>query len=130
VAVPLAELNAILNYPRRLAAVPGLPSWGIGVFRHRNINLVAVDSIELFVPENLRDTSRARFRPNYLVVLDGGCFGLACDSVDQVVTLQPDEVRWRGERGRRPWLAGTVKERLCALLDVPSLVSLLRAGWQ
>lgn len=128
VAVPLVELNAILRYPERLVAVPGLPPWGLGVLRHRDANLIVVDSIELFVPENLRTASRSRAHPGYLVVLGNGRFGLACDSVDQVVTLQPDEVRWRGERGRRPWLAGTVKERLCALLDVPSLVRLLSAG--
>ncbi len=128
VAVPLVELNGILRYPERLAAVPGLPSWGLGVIRHRDQNLVVVDSIGLFVPENLREASRSRSKPRYLIVLGGGRFGLACDSVDQVVSIKPDEVHWRGERGRRPWLAGTVKDRLCALLEVPSLVRLLKVG--
>ncbi|CAK0757000.1 putative CheW protein [Gammaproteobacteria bacterium] len=128
VAVPLVELNGILRYPERLVAVPGLPPWGLGVIRHRDANLIVIDSIELFVPENLLEATRSRSNPRYLVVLGGGRFGLACDSVDQVVSLKPDEVRWRGERGRRPWLAGTVKERLCALLEVPSLVRLLKAG--
>ncbi len=128
VAVPLVELNGILRYPERLAAVPGLPSWGMGVVRYRDHNLVVVDSIDLFVPENLREATRARSQPRYLIVLGGGRFGLACDSVAQVVSLKPEEVRWRGERGRRPWLAGTVKDRLCALLEVPSLVRLLKAG--
>lgn len=128
VAVPLVELNGILRYPERLIAVPGIPSWGLGVIRYRDKNLIVVDSIELFVPENLRETAHARSNPRYLVILGGGRFGLACDSVDQVISLNPDEVRWRGERGRRPWLAGTVKERLCALLEVPSLARLLKDG--
>ncbi|CAK0748543.1 hypothetical protein CCP3SC1_170014 [Gammaproteobacteria bacterium] len=128
VAVPLVELNGILRYPARLSAVPGLPSWGLGVIRHRDANLMVVDSIDLFVPENLREATRSRSNPRYLIVLGGGRFGLACDAVDRVVSLKPEEVRWRGERGRRSWLAGTVKERLCALLDVPSLVRLLKAG--
>ena len=128
VAVPLVELNGILRYPERLAAVPGLPPWGLGVVRHRDANLVVVDSIDLFVPENLRESARSRSNARYLIVLGGGRFGLLCDAVDRVVSLKPEEVRWRGERGRRSWLAGTVKERLCALLDVPSLVRLLKAG--
>jgi len=128
VAVPLVELNGILRYPERLAAVPGLPPWGRGVIRYRNTNVIVVDSISLFLPEHLREASRTRSSPKYLIVLGGGRFGLACDAVDHVITLKPEEVHWRGERGRRPWLAGTIKERLCALLEVSALVRLLKTG--
>ncbi len=128
VAVPLVDLNGILNYPERLAAVPGLPTWGLGVVRYRETNVIAVDGITLFVPDHLQVVARTRSVPRYLVLLGESRFGLVCESVDQVVQLRPDEVRWRGERGRRPWLAGTVKDRLCALLEVPALVQLLEAG--
>jgi purine-binding chemotaxis protein CheW len=129
VAVPVVDLNGVLRYPPQLVAVPGLPRWSQGVVRHRDTNMVVVDSIALFVPERLQESARARSVPRYLVLLGAGRFGLACDALDHVIRLTPAEVHWRGERGRRPWLAGTVRERLCALLEVPALVRLLTAGY-
>jgi purine-binding chemotaxis protein CheW len=129
VAVSLVDLNGILRYPPQLVAVLGLPRWSLGVVRHRDTNVVAVDSITLFVPERLREAARAHANPRYLVLFGGGRFGLACDAVDRVIRLTPAEVRWRGERGRRPWLAGTVREHLCALLEIPALARLLSAGY-
>jgi len=34
-------------------------------------------------------------------------------------------IKWRGEGSKRPWLAGTVIAEMCALIDVPGLLSLL-----
>ena len=52
-------------------------------------------------------------------------WGLAVDSVNQPITLQPDDVKWRGDRSKRPWLAGTVKDHMCALLDIPRIGQIL-----
>jgi purine-binding chemotaxis protein CheW len=37
-------------------------------------------------------------------------------------------VRWRTAQGKRPWLAGTISARLCALLDTDALAQILEAG--
>ena len=37
-------------------------------------------------------------------------------------------VKWRESTGKRPWLAGMVKEKMCALIDVEELISMLNKG--
>jgi purine-binding chemotaxis protein CheW len=37
-------------------------------------------------------------------------------------------VQWREQKGKRPWLAGMVKQRMCALIDVYQLVTMLNQG--
>jgi purine-binding chemotaxis protein CheW len=39
-----------------------------------------------------------------------------------------DKVRWREQAGKRPWLAGMVKEKMCALIHVHALIGMLNAG--
>jgi purine-binding chemotaxis protein CheW len=45
--------------------------------------------------------------------------------VNQPITLVPEDVKWRSDRSKRPWLAGTVKDHMCALLDIPRIGQLL-----
>ena len=61
----------------------------------------------------------------YVISIDGVPWGLAVDSVNQPITLKPTDVKWRSERTKRPWLAGTVKDHMCALLDIPMIGQLL-----
>jgi purine-binding chemotaxis protein CheW len=42
--------------------------------------------------------------------------------------LQPDDVKWRTSASKRPWLAGVIKEKMCALIDVDNLIYLLEKG--
>lgn len=61
---------------------------------------------------------------SYALMLEGEQWGLGCDGVGAVIDLTPEQVQWRGEHGRRPWLAGTLKEHACALLDVDACLRL------
>ncbi|HCS63246.1 MAG TPA: chemotaxis protein CheW, partial [Cellvibrio sp.] len=69
--------------------------------------------------ENFLKTAR------YVVSINGVPWGLAVDSVNQPITLMPDDVKWRSDRSKRPWLAGTVKDHMCALLDIPRIGQML-----
>jgi len=44
------------------------------------------------------------------------------------VTLQHDDVKWLDNPSKRKWLAGLVKDKMCALLDVDALIELLDDG--
>jgi len=43
------------------------------------------------------------------------------------VRLEPDQVKWRSQQGKRKWLAGTVIEHMCALVHVDTLVEILES---
>lgn len=124
-AVPLVRLHGVLPWPETIAAMPGQPSWSLGLMRHRERNVRVVDTASLVgVPTG------AGQRPppaNVLIVGDGG-WGLAADAIGEVLRLEPTEVKWRSAQGRRPWLAGTLLERLCALLDTDAFAGMLATG--
>jgi purine-binding chemotaxis protein CheW len=122
-AVPLILLGAIHRIEEDIRPIPGSPAWYMGIRAEREQNLRVVDTAEWImagrVPENARDNYR------FVIRLDNSNWGLACDDVAQSFTLSPDEVRWRTARSKRPWLAGTVINHMCALVDVQTMADLL-----
>lgn len=124
-AVPLILLGAIhrVEDDSEIRPIPGSPRWYMGMRPDRDQNLRVVDTAEWImagrVPENARDNYR------FVIRLDNSEWGLACDDVAQSFTLRPDEVRWRSARSKRPWLAGTVIDHMCALIDVRTMADLL-----
>ncbi len=122
-AVPLVLLGAIHRIEEDIRPIPGSPRWYMGIRPGSNQNLRVVDTAEWImagrVPANARDNYR------FVIRLDNSEWGLACDDVAQSFTLSPDDVRWRTARSKRPWLAGTVIEQMCALVDVRTMANLL-----
>lgn len=122
-AVPLVLLGAIHRIEEEVRPIPGSPKWYMGIRPGTQQNLRVVDTAEWImagrVPVNARDNYR------FVIRLDNSDWGLACDDVAQSFTLSPDDVRWRTARSKRPWLAGTVIEQMCALVDVRTMANLL-----
>jgi purine-binding chemotaxis protein CheW len=61
-------------------------------------------------------------------MLGDSAWGVCAESLVDTVTLQQDDVKWLDGNSKRPWLAGLVKDRKCALLDVESMIALLAEG--
>jgi purine-binding chemotaxis protein CheW len=120
-AAPLAELGSIYKLePGALTTIFGQAPWFMGLLPVKGYNIRTIDAAQVVMPERYTPKLREQYR--YVISLHGSDWGLAVDGVADSVILQPDDVRWRGQRGKRPWLAGTVVERMCALLDVAQLV--------
>jgi len=45
-------------------------------------------------------------------------WGFAVDAVGGEIELEASKVRWRSAHTRREWLAGTVIDKMCAIVDV------------
>lgn len=121
-AVPLVSLFSVEPRTTSPTALPGKPAWYLGLLSCRGRNAVIIDTALVVMPERL---SGARADYSNVLLLDEGRVGLACDEVEQVVTLSAGAVTWRTARGRRPWLAGTVVEHMCALLDVSAFARMV-----
>jgi purine-binding chemotaxis protein CheW len=122
-AVPLILLGAIHRIDEPVKPIPGSPKWYMGMRPGRDRNLRVVDSAEWIMAG--RAPADARENYQFIIRLDKSEWGLACDDVAQSFTLKPDEVRWRTARSKRPWLAGTVIDHMCALIDVRTMADLL-----
>ncbi len=123
-AIPLSQLGGV--HPAagmKVTPLFGQSDWSLGVWQSDGEKLTVVDSAKLIMPErgvSLRDTGY-----EYLIQLDRTPWALACEGINDTVTLGNESIKWRSDATKRPWLAGTVISEMCALLDVPSLVELL-----
>ncbi len=130
-ALPLHELNGILKYPSRLSQVPFPAPWVLGIHATGERNTRIVDTTALLLPPRYRSQAGARpadDQQHLIVLIGNGEWGLDCLAASDVIELQPQQVNWRPDRRTRPWLAGTVREHLCALLDTAAFVSWLEQG--
>lgn len=127
VALPLKELGGI----HKLTAVntmPGKPAWFKGVMLQREQKINVVDTGLWVMPEKFDRQQAESHQYQYVIMLSNTAWGLACDKLINTVTLSQDEVKWRENSGKRPWLAGLIKQHMCALLDVDALINLLKQG--
>lgn len=129
-AVPLTKLNGVIPWQDGVTPMPNRSALFLGLLHHQQRNVKVVDTALMVLPEGRQPGSLAppQARLAHIILLDEGRWGLACDNIGEVLTLDPDDVRWRSAQGKRPWLAGTVLKHLCALLDTDAFVDLLLHG--
>jgi len=126
-AVPLVCLGSI--YPltgQELTPLFGQPDWFLGILPCQAGNLKVLDTARWVMPDRYRDDFRQGLQ--YVISVQGYEWGLAVHQVSRSIRLDPSEIKWRSQRSQRPWLAGTVIEHMCALLDVAALAELIASG--
>ena len=126
-AVPLVCLGTI--YPladTELTPLFGQPDWFLGILPCQAGNLKVLDTARWVMPERYREDFREGLQ--YVISVEGFEWGLAVHQVSRSIRLDPSEIKWRSQRSQRPWLAGTVIEHMCALLDVSALAGMIASG--
>lgn len=126
-AVPLVCLGSI--YPlagQELTPLFGQPDWFLGILPCQAGNLKVLDTARWVMPDRYRDDFREGLQ--YVISVQGYEWGLAVHQVSRSIRLDSNEIKWRSQRSQRPWLAGTVIEHMCALLDVAALAELIASG--
>ncbi len=126
-AVPLVCLGSIYSLAgQELTPLFGQPEWFLGILPSQAGNLKVLDTARWVMPDRYRDDFRQGLQ--YVISVQGYEWGLAVHQVSRSLRLDPNEIKWRTHRGQRPWLAGTVIEHMCALLDVAALAELIASG--
>lgn len=127
VALPLKALGGI-HKMMPISSLPGQPEWLKGVMLYREQKINVVDTALWVMPEKYDRELAEKLNYQYVIMLGNSHWGLACDTLVNTIALEQDEVKWRETEGKRPWLAGLIKEHMCALLDVDALIALLAKG--
>ncbi|EKE75395.1 chemotaxis protein CheW [Gallaecimonas xiamenensis] len=125
-AVPLDSLGGI-HQLTEVSPLFGKPDWFKGIMLHRNQKIRVVDTARWVMPDKIKHQENDQ-NYRYLVMLGDSPWGLACQSLVRTEKIDSASVRWRQGASKRPWLAGMVKERMCALLDVEALLGMLDKG--
>lgn len=122
-ALPLAKLNGVLPWDAAAVTVmPGHRPWFLGLREYQGQQVQLIDVANVVIP---RDEPAKADGFGKVILIGDGRWGLACDAIAEVVTLAATAVKWRGRSGNRPWLAGTVIERMCALIDADAFAEML-----
>ena len=126
-AVPLVCLGSIYSLEgRELTPLFGQPEWFLGILPSQSGKLNVLDTARWVMPDRYRDDFREGLQ--YVISVQGYEWGLAVHQVSRSLRLDPNQIKWRSHRGQRPWLAGTVIDHMCALLDVAELADLIASG--
>ncbi len=128
-ATPLTELLRLIKFDQQPTSIPGQPSWFLGLLETHGQRIGVLDTGQLILGKSLgqqRDLEKQPF--SSILVTQDGKWGLACDEIMAISRLQPDQVRWRTMRQKKPWLVGTVIEELIAIVDVARLLPKRKAS--
>lgn len=126
-AVPLVKLNSVIAWDENITETPNQTDWYLGLIQYLQKQVKVIDTALLVLPENRRDTVdlASADRLGHILLVDDYKWGLACDSIGDVVWLTKDEVKWRQNKQTRPWLAGTSLQHLCAIMDTDVFANML-----
>lgn len=123
-ALPLTDLGGIQRLDTELNTLFGKPDWFSGVITHGDSLYNIVDTAKWINIENAVQPEEY----THYIILGTTEWGISCEKLLGTETLTADQVKWRKTPGKRPWLAGMVKEKMCALLHAEEFVKLLNSG--
>lgn len=118
-AVPLVKLNSVMPWTDKITQTPSKTRWYLGLVQSHEAHVKVIDTALMVLPENRRSSldPAPSHRFSHILLVDNYNWGLACDAIGDVIWLDQHKVKWRTDKTQRPWLAGTVLEQLCAIID-------------
>lgn len=123
-AVPLVNLGGIFE-PGTITALFGKPKWNMGLMSLGQDKVSVVDTQKWMLPDIESPQERAY---KYVIMLDKSKWCIGCDELIGTKVVSRDAIKWRALPGARPWLAGIVKDEMCALIHVTELLNIFRSG--
>jgi len=126
-AVPLVRLNGVIPWSENVVETPNQTDWYLGVLMNHGHKVQVIDTAMMVLPEEHRVDMPAdpEERLSHILLVDDQKWGLACDSIGDVVWLKKDEVKWRSNKTKRPWLLGTAINHMCAVMDTEAFADML-----
>lgn len=129
-AVPLISLGGINRFDQEVTELFGKPDWFIGLTPGHKGNINVVDTCRWVMPEKYAEAKAKGLDYSFTILLGETQWGLCCSQVHNAITVEPDQVKWRTENSKRPWLAGMLIAERCVLLDVEVMIELLNSDYQ
>ena len=131
-AVPLVELGGIHPFVP-LQHIIGKPDWYAGFVQLKGKSVNCIDGAKWLLTgkrssKELDNSSQNDLEYQFIIMLNDTNWGIACHILVDTVLMFKEEVKWRDTDIKRPWMAGLVKEQMCAMLDTYELTDMLDAG--
>lgn len=126
-AVPLVKLNGVIPWSDNIVETPNQTDWYLGILMNHGHKVQVIDTAVMVLPPEHRSDleDKPEERLSHILLVDDQNWGLACDSIGDVVWLQTSDVKWRTNKTKRPWLLGTAIDHMCAVMDTEAFASML-----
>ncbi|MDH5518796.1 MAG: chemotaxis protein CheW [Gammaproteobacteria bacterium] len=126
-AVPLITLNGVIPWSENVVETPNQTDWYLGVLMNHGNKVQVIDTAVMVLPaEHRKDMAdEPGERLSHILLVDDQRWGLACESIGDVVWLKKEDVKWRSNTTKRPWLLGTAIEHMCAVMDTSAFAEML-----
>lgn len=145
-AIPLMELGSIIEM-QPLSKLPGKPDWFMGMLvkgqttqrsAYKNMRnaeqkdeqqnkFQCVDTARWIMPKKYTPELQQSLDYTYAIQLGKTPWVLACSGLATTYELSHDDIKWRDQGTKRPWLAGMIKQKMCALIDASQLIAALES---
>lgn len=119
--VPVEAVDTIIPLDSVCVSAEAAADGMLGCYTAGADTITVLDTARLLLP----DQAAAAAHRGFALRLKNQPWALHCDTVGSTFAPAPEAITWRGANGKRLWLAGTVREPGCALLDIPELMKLL-----
>lgn len=124
VALPVSELNNIVHWPQQgLVQFPDQADWQLGLLSEhgQQIEVIDIGAVLQATP------GEEKVQPRYILLVDGRRLGIACEAIEEIVSLETDTIHWREDNDPRSWFKGLLSESMHTLIDLPALLTSLDA---
>jgi len=129
-AVPLVRLNGVIPWSEKVVETPNQTDWYLGVLMNHGHKVQVIDTAVMVLPAEHRQemSDDPVERLSHILLVDDQRWGLACDSIGDVVWLKNTDVKWRSNKTKRPWLLGTAIDHMCAVMDTEAFADMLEGS--
>lgn len=124
VAVAVSSLNNIVHWPEQgLSRIPGQSPLQLGLLSTREQQCAVLDIRTLLQTPDTSDS-----QADYILLVDEGRRGIACNQIEHIKTLHTDAINWRQDRRQRPWFLGVIGDSMHSIVDLTALLATIDKG--
>ncbi len=120
-SLPLLDMKSIVPLTGPLTQLPGHPDWHLGVLLVRGDKVGVVDLARLLHGASVASGAEAA----YVLMLDDGRWGLACQRLGNAFRVDPENVRWRQSRAGPRYIRGVLRDSMTPLLSTAEILERL-----
>lgn len=118
-SLPLVEMNGVVPWTDELTHLPQSSDCVLGILKHRDTNLRVLDSSKV-----LGISPIAGQTPSHILILSDNLSAISCDILENVVTLEYNDIQWQQETGNA-LVHGTIRKTLAYLLSPSGIIDSL-----
>ena len=129
--LPAAKVDHVECITDKLTRLPVESEAMLGMISIRGCSVMIVDLFSLLSAAGkdgecaFDENTQAKVR--YAVVMRDGGYAIACDSIGEIVAMQPESIRWSNTAFNNKFFCGIASDELCPLLDIVELNCAIRA---